>query len=153
MNQGQQPNAVNCVVVDPGDKRFESGNPGLLYMAVSRATTLGANGAASAQQEGPKEGQKRSLDSAIYFTGHNMTKHRALNLRVKATGEEYKKVQLRRKWVRRIEANTVEMELKPGETPNSLLEWCKNFQMTKEALEEAVSNPTWRKEANRDLNY
>ena len=48
VNQGQQPNAVDKVFVDPGDKKFESGNPGLLYMAVSRATTLGERTPAAA---------------------------------------------------------------------------------------------------------
>lgn len=161
VNQGQQPNAVDRVVVDPGDRKFEGSNPGLLYMAVSRATTLGdcrssnnnkpsssPNTTAPAGQQ-----QQRSMDSAIYFTGHNMTKHRALNLTVKATGEEYKKIGLRRKWVKRIETNTVGMELAPGETPTSLLEWCKNFKMDSNTLEEAISNPMWRHGVNKDLNY
>ena len=162
VNQGQQPNAVNCVVVDPGNRRFESGAPGLLYMAVSRATTLGdcssSNNNTPSQPNpatggGGQQQQQRSMDSAIYFTGHNMTKHRALNLTVKTTGEEYKKVELRRKWVRRVETNTVGMELSPGETPTSLLEWCKNFRMDNDTLEEAVSNPMWRNGVSKDLNY
>jgi len=145
VNQGQQPNAVDRVIVDPGDKKFEGNNPGLLYMAVSRATTLGDKISTSSVT--------RKLDSAIYFTGHNMTRHRILNLTLKKTGEEYKKVKLRRKWVTRVENNTKEMQLAPGETTESMLEWCKTFRMSKEALDNAISNWTWRKNLNRDLNY
>jgi hypothetical protein len=44
-----------------------------------------------------------------------MTRHRILNLTLRKTGEEYKKVKLRRKWVTRVENNTKEMQLAPGE--------------------------------------
>ena len=91
VNQGQQPNAVDRVVIDPGDKKIEGNNPGLLYMAVSRATTLGEKSSVLPAT--------RRLDSAMCFTGHNMTRHRVLNLTLKKTGEEYKKVKLRKKWV------------------------------------------------------
>ena len=53
----------------------------------------------------------------------------------------------------RVENNTKEMQLAPGETLESMLEWCKTFRMSKEALDNAISNWTWRKNLNRDLNY
>ena len=110
VNQGQQPNAVDRVFVDPGDKKFESGNPGLLYMAVSRATTLGENNTSSSTTTGRTESiHQVSINSAIYFTGHNMTLHRVTNLKLKKNGDEHEKVQLRNKWVARVEANTVGM--------------------------------------------
>lgn len=132
-------------MVDPGDKKFEAGNPGLLYMAVSRATTIGES--ASACQT------KANLNSAIYFTGHNMTVHRVTNLKLKRNGEEYEKVQLRNKWVARIESNTVGMQLAPGETPETVRDWCKSFRMKKEDLEKAIASQPWRANMNRDLNY
>ena len=116
----------------------------LLFLGLS-ATTLGDKTSTSSTT--------RKLDSAIYFTGHNMTRHRILNLTLRKTGEEYKKVKLRRKWVTRVENNTKEMQLAPGETTESMLEWCKTFRMSKEALDNAISNWTWRKNLNRDLNY
>ena len=120
VNQGQQqPNAVDRVFVDPGDKKFESGNPGLLYMAVSRATTLGENTSSSTTTGAPSPPSKSQL-SAIYFTGHNMTLHRVTNLKLKKNGDEYEKVQLRNKWVARVEANTVGMQLAPGDTPEAV---------------------------------
>jgi len=146
VNQGQQPNAVDRIVVDPGDKQFESGNPGLLYMAVSRATTIGDTASAS-------QTAAAHLNSAIYFTGHNMTAHRVTNLKLKKNGEEYEKVQLRNKWVARIESNTVGMQLAPGDTPESVLEWCKKFRMPQKQLEGAIASQPWRMNMNRDLNY
>ena len=74
MSHGQQPNAVDRVIVDPGDKGMEGKNPGLLHMAVSRATTIGDASNNSSEQRG------RRQDSAICFTGHNMTRNRVLNL-------------------------------------------------------------------------
>ena len=116
MNQGQQPNAVDRAFVDPGDKKFESGNPGLLYMAVSRATTLGENTSSSSTTTTGGARSPPSLNSAIYFTGHNMTLHRVTNLKLKKNGDEHEKVQLRNKWVARVEANTVGMQLALQET-------------------------------------
>ena len=56
-----------------------------------------------------------------------MTLHRVTNLKLKKNGDEYEKVQLRNKWVARVEANTVGMQLAPGDTPEAaVLDWCKN---------------------------
>ena len=147
VSHGQQPNAVDRVVVDPGDKGMEGKNPGLLYMAVSRATTIGDPN----NNHKHKEGGRR--DSAIYFTGHNMTRNRVLNLTLKKDGSEYQRVQLRRKWTSRVEKNTVGMQLAQGETPETVLDWCKRFRASKDTLERAVSNKSWRKNLDRDLNY
>ena len=46
-----------------------------------------------------------------------------------------------------------EPEIRQGDTPKSVLEWCKNFRMSKGALDKAISNWTWRKHLNKDLNY
>ena len=85
MSHGQQPNAVDRVIVDPGDKGVEGKSPGLLCMAaVSRATTIGDASNNSSEQRG------RRQDSAIYFTGHNMTRNRVLNLTLKKMGQSAK---------------------------------------------------------------
>lgn len=147
MSHGQQPNAVDRVIVDPGDKGMEGKNPGLLYMAVSRATTIGDASNNSSEQRG------RRQDSAIYFTGHNMTRNRVLNLTLKKDGSEHQRVQLRRKWASRVEENTVGMQLAEGETPETVLSWCRNFRASKDTLDEAASNWSWRRNLNRDLNY
>ena len=45
---------IDTVIIDPGTNIFEGLNPGLLYMAASRATTMGS------------EDDPRPKDSAIY---------------------------------------------------------------------------------------
>ena len=79
---------------------MEGKNPGLLHMAgssVKRATTIGDASNNSSEQRG------RRQDSAIYFTGHNMTRNRVLNLTLKKDGSEHQRVQLRRKWASRVD--------------------------------------------------
>ena len=84
-----------------------------------------------------------------------MTLHRVTNLKLKKNGDEHEKVQLRNKWVARVEANTVGMQLAPGDTPErqSVLDWCKKFRMSQEELEQAIANPAWRANLIRELNY
>ena len=82
-----------------------------------------------------------------------MTRNRVLNLTLKKDGSEYQRVQLRRKWTSRVEKNTVGMQLAQGETPETVLDWCKRFRASKDTLERAVSNKSWRKNLDKDLNY
>ena len=86
-----------------------------------------------------------------------MTLHRVTNLKLKKNGDEYEKVQLRNKWVARVEANTVGMQLAPGGDTGAreaaVLDWCKKFRMSQEELEQAIANPAWRANLIRDLNY
>ena len=77
---------IKQIVVDVGKAQFEAINPGVLYTALSRASTIGKN-----QQQ-----------SAIYFSGP-LTKDRLMNVKYKRNcyGKKqlYEKVQMRNKWV------------------------------------------------------
>ena len=68
VDKGHPENSVDRIVVDPGTRGFEGINPGLAYMAASRATTMGSD-------------DRSKLDSAIYFTGPNMNKSRVLDVK------------------------------------------------------------------------
>ena len=128
VNKGQPQNAVNCITYEPGTNQFEGSNPGLLYMGVSRATTAGTG----------------ELNSAVYFTGTNMNRHRVLNLTKKRDGYTmYKKVELRKAWVERLDENTINLEFTDTER-NELSEWARTFRMTTEELEECLSKTLWR---------
>ena len=132
VDKGQPKNAVDKVVVEPGNNKFESGNPGLLYMAASRATTAG--------------GLPEQLNSALYFTGPNMNRHRIMNLKFKRDGKkEYKKVELRGKWVKRLENNTEKRTWTKKET-EELLHWAKTFRMQRNQLDDALASKEWRTE-------
>lgn len=101
----------------------------MFYVGVSRATTAGTG----------------ALDSAIYFTGANMNRHRIMNLTVQRDGKTpYKKVELRTKWIARLDENTIALEWTEEEKAE-LLAWAEEFKMTTQDLEEALSNKSWRK--------
>ena len=58
--------AVQNLIIDPGDLMAESRNPGLLYVAVSRGKTLGSI----------SDTNKHPTNSAIYFDGDQMCENR-----------------------------------------------------------------------------
>ena len=62
VKEGQPPNAIQYIIVDPGERGFEGMNPGLFYTILSRITTL----------------------RAIYFTGKNMNTNRIMFLALDA---------------------------------------------------------------------
>ena len=89
--EGQPPNAVQCVICDPGTRQFEGVCPGLFYTVLTRATTLGEEG--------------DHLSSALYFQSKNMNKDRITNITRGTKGYEYSKVTQRKKWVEYLEEN------------------------------------------------
>lgn len=88
-------NFYDVIVCDPGDRSFEARNPGLLYTAVSRATTLG---------------DEKGIGSAIYFKGKHMKNgNRIRNLtRSERTGEIHQGILQRTKWVQKLNENTLQ---------------------------------------------
>ena len=130
--QGQPKNAVDCVVFYPGNNKFEGNNPGLLYMGISRATTAGTG----------------NLDSAIYFSGHDMNIYRVIGLKYQRDGTTpYKKVQLREKWIKRLDDNTIKPQWNKKER-EELTRWAKTFRMNTSELEEMLSKKEWRQTKN-----
>ena len=83
------PNAVKTIVVDPGTRSFEGMNVGLFYSIATRATTVGTCGG-------------KRLDSALYFFGNNMSRHRILDLNLKKNGEPFLTVVNQKKWIDRL---------------------------------------------------
>jgi len=71
VDEGKIPNMHNVIVCDPDEKHFEGTAIGLLYTAVSRATTL-------SDDDG--------LNSAIYFDGNCFKANRIRNLIIKENG-------------------------------------------------------------------
>ena len=75
---------IERIVVDPGPKQFESINPGTLNCCITRAKTIG---------------NQNERNSAIYFTGHNITHERSGNLIHCKSGKLCQHVYLRKCWV------------------------------------------------------
>lgn len=93
VDAGKVPNMFDVLVVDPDEKQCEGSALGLLYTAVSRATTLGNDD---------------GIGSAIYFTGPAFKATRIRNLTYSATtNKEFEMARKRQHWVTHIQNQTV----------------------------------------------
>ena len=73
-----------------------------------------------------------------------MNRHRVLNLTKQRDGiKMYKKVELRKAWIERLDENTIDLEYTEEER-DELLEWARTFRMMTEELEECLSRSLWR---------
>lgn len=149
VDAGQPTNAVDRIIVEPGTRTFEGNNPGILYMAASRATTMG-----TAFED--NDAKSTSTDSAIYFTGPNMNRGRIVDIKYRqstaGSKQLYKKVALREKWVARLEKNMVKPQY-DQEYIDEMKQWCHEFRMSTEDLDEALANRAWRTNLRRSTNY
>jgi hypothetical protein len=110
VQEGQQNNAIQRIICDPGNKTFEGRNPGLFYTILSRITTLGDI--------------SDKMSSAIYFTGDNMTPERILNITKGANNHHFKRVTLRNQWVGLLNQNIQTSGISDSEKMD-LLSWSK----------------------------
>ena len=109
VDEGKIPNMYECIICDPDVKASEVRATGLFYTALSRATTLG---------------DEDGLNSAIYFTGSNITKDRIQNVTKKTNkDEEYINAIRRRHWMQHLQQHTVQFTKKTTRNFNELLEW------------------------------
>jgi hypothetical protein len=125
----------DVLVCDPDEKQFEGTALGLLYTAVSRATTLGT---------------RDGLESALYFTGRSFTESRIRNLTTKEDGKEFELSIKRRYWVQHIKTNTeLTKQRVKGILSQSafLLEWAANTTMTYDALYNRIA--TYKSQCKR----
>jgi hypothetical protein len=93
--QGQNvgPNhPIPCIVVNPRKKSMELLCPGLLYMFISRATTIGT----------PKNRSK----STLFFCSSNMNKARISNITQTKNGTETEKIIKSRKWIKYLQQHS-----------------------------------------------
>ena len=86
VDHGKIPNMYQCILCDPDEKKFEgTSSLGLLYTAVSRATTLG---------------DEDGLNSAIYFFGKDFKEERIRRLtKYKHSDKDFIVAEKRRIWV------------------------------------------------------
>jgi ATP-dependent exoDNAse (exonuclease V) alpha subunit len=116
VESNQQPNPIQRIICDPGDKEFEGRNPGLFYTTFSRATTLGNDA--------------DKMSSAIYFKGANMTPDRVMNMRVGKNGRLFKRPRLRDQWVRKLNKNMHVSGLNAASKQDIFI-WAKNTVVPK----------------------
>jgi hypothetical protein len=106
---------IEVIIVQPGTQSFEGQCPGLFYVLLSRATTIGV--------------KKDHSDSAIFFFTNDMTFDQIWDLcKNKKTGHFYKTVQNQNKWIEHLKQNTKQRNFKPHET-DALLKWATNTKV------------------------
>ena len=117
--KGQCKNMLERCVVDIGEARFENNAPGLLYTALSRATTIGQ----------PDD----IMSSAIYFEGCHMSVERLRNVnsRLKLSNEAVKK---RRNWVRYLNKHVKELTEEEVADMDTTAQWIEETRLTPQAV-------------------
>ncbi|HEY9302430.1 MAG TPA: hypothetical protein VIQ31_39920, partial [Phormidium sp.] len=109
---GQAPNAVQKLVCDPGNRRFEGNCVGLFYTLLSRITTFG----------NPDD----KFSSAIYFTGPNMNTERVLNITKNEKGKMYAMAGRRKLYVNYLHQHQHDSQTSTKDQ-TIILEWTKKM--------------------------
>ena len=129
VDDGKIPNMYHCIICDPDQKHFEASALGLLYTALSRATTLGDD---------------NGLNSAIYFTGVNFKEDRIRNpCNKKGTTKAFEKAIHRTAWVKYLTQQTTRTSawvLQNIKNENFYLDWATNTHMNAEDLHVIVND-------------
>lgn len=112
VDPGKIKNMFDVIVCDPDDNVYEGTNLGLLYTAISRATTLG---------------NEDGTGSAIYFTGEAILKKERISriAMCKESANHFKRVYYRRRWCAHIKKNTKKCGMSLSRI-QQLLKWVNN---------------------------
>jgi hypothetical protein len=121
---GQPPNPAEKIIVDIGTSRFEAIVPGLFYVALSRATTMGG-------------GDRRK--SAIFFNGDNVTQERLVRMTYKKDStQKLIRIERRDAWVDLLERHTHKSNL-TSEYRNGLFLWASTASFSRKWTMERIS--------------
>ena len=136
--EGNVRTPYECIVCDPDKKQFEGKNLGLFYTALSRARSLG---------------DPDGLNSAIYFTGTDFNEERFRDLIRRKDSEDMFQVAMKRKrWVQRLEANTVDDEFSEGEM-NIVLQWADKYRSNEKELLGVIDKYTQSIDGNQAATF
>ena len=127
---------IPCIIVQPGTIKMERTCPGLLYMFLSRATTIGT----------PED---RST-SAIFFFTNELTKKRIQNLTTTMSGEICKKIARRSKWVQLLNKNKLKIKISKKQKED-LISWAKGTTVSQNIVHKIIEDTSWRK--SNSLNF
>jgi hypothetical protein len=123
-----QNHPIPCIVVNPGTKSMELLCPGLLYMFISRATTIG----------NPKNRYK----SVLFFCSNNMNKAIISNITQTKNGIETEKVQKRKKWIKYLQQHSYHINISRN-GKQQIIKWTKNIRISKATVDNIISDNTW----------
>jgi hypothetical protein len=109
VDPGKIPNMFKVIICDPDGKIVEGRNTGFFYTMLSRATTLG---------------DPNGLNSAIYFTGPNLTKQRIQELTLKTNSlQVLGNIKRRTAWVQYLESHIVDTSNISHPKMQKLFQW------------------------------
>jgi hypothetical protein len=128
---------IKKIIIQPGTQKFEALCPGLFYMMLSRATTIGT--------------PSNRLDSAIFFITNDMNGDRIAHLTTSSTtGRQYIRVYKRQQWVDHLNRHIKSLSLTPQQKQDIII-WSKNTNISSEHLKQIILSTKWRQSQN--LNY
>lgn len=128
VDAGKIPNVFECIVCDPDENQYEGKALGLLYTAVSRATTLGDD-----------DGR----NSAIYFTGDSMKNGDRIRClgKKKNSMDDFVNIARRERWVQHLRHNTKTFT-KSKNHQKSILKWAESKQYSYDTLYNRINQYT-----------
>ncbi len=128
--------AIPCIVVQPGFLKMEHLCPGLLYMFMSRATTIGTKGDRS--------------QSAIFFITNDLTRERIQRLLHTKQGKLCTFVERRAAWIKYLHKHLVQRSFSKEEKEN-IISWAESVQVQPETVKKIIEDTAWRE--SNSLNY
>lgn len=122
-------NAIQCIIIQPGTIKMEHLCPGLLYMFMSRGTTIGTS-------------ENRSK-SAIFFSTDELTKDRIQKLTTNSKGETCRKIVRRSKWIKYLKRNDNRLVISESEK-EEMIRWTENTTVSQKVMDELIEDNYWR---------
>jgi hypothetical protein len=128
---------VEVIIVQPGTRQFEGTCPGLFYVMLSRATTIG--------------NRQDRADSAIFFHTNEMNYDRITNITMnKKQNTPFKRVQDRHNWIQHLNKHIKNIRLTDDEK-GAIISWASTTRITPSHLSKVIDDTTWR--TTNTINY
>ena len=110
------PNPCKRVIVDMGNTGFEKRTPGVAYVAMSRANTLGKGDI---------------MESAIYFMGNEFTKERLTDMtKSSSTKETTEKCKRRANWINHLEDAVHGVDDLNEDEKQNIIDWATDTRLS-----------------------
>jgi hypothetical protein len=104
--------------------------PGLIYMFISRATTIGT--------------PQNRFKSALVFCTNNTNKSRISNITQTKNGTETEKIKKRRKWIKYLQQHSYKIKISTNKKQN-LIKWVEKIKITQSQIDKIIIDDIWQK--------
>jgi hypothetical protein len=135
----QIPNAIQRIVIHLVELTYETLNPGLIYVAVSRAATIGDLGHMTSIQ-------RKYMNIALYFRAASFPAGIKRLTDSYSAADEYVKVKQRTAWVAYLDDRQEQTSIMTVQGDKDIVqEWTENKKYSQEDILAVVRNNKWRK--------